>query len=670
MTTQNSKNARKAPTTIAQRLALLAIIPLIALVIFAGLGVYANAQQFRSASATEQLVNLSDMIADVIHRLQAERGTSGVYVSSNGTRFGDRLPEARAMSSYYRDELQSAINQSSIERWPDVQRTLSSATALLAGLDELRADIDAQRINNAQNGQRFTEIIDALIATLSTVGSYNDDALVTRRTAAFETLVRTKEAAGLERALSAQLFSSNFSTGDQMSELNRLIQRQIAFLELFRVSAGSDELELLQALEQSDATTEVERLRNLLFDLQVMGGFDTPPESWFDVSTARIDRLYDIERRVADNITEISRGGVSSARMSLLLTGVGALLAILLTIAISIWVARSINRPLTAAIEVAEFAATHDDFTRAVPENGAAEVMRTAQAFNMLMNTFRHILDETGQSSERIGAAARELTTSSAEVQHSTEIQADAASSVAAGVEQASVSISETASNATHANDLVEQANHDTDDALNLMSEMVKSVREIASRIENASRDIQELEAGSNQIGGIISVIRDIADQTNLLALNAAIEAARAGEQGRGFAVVADEVRKLAEKTGHSTNEISDLIEDIQQRVGGTVTAMSQTRERTGESLELVSRTEEALHRIGDGSRRVSENVKSISNAISEQDSAIQQVAVNVERIAEMTEENSGAARGNAETAQQLEALADALENLVARFKR
>ena len=333
------------------------------------------------------------------------------------------------------------------------------------------------------------------------------------------------------------------------------------------------------------------------------------------------------------------------------------------------WVARGVRRPLESVVAAAEFAAQNDDFSREVPVGGTRETARAGQALNDLLRKFRAIIADAKQSSERIADASRALATASDQVTRSSAAQAESSSSVAAAVEQASVSVGETAANARNANEIVNKARAGVESALAEMAATVGRVNGIAELIRTSGESVGLLEQSSNKIGGIVQVIKEIADQTNLLALNAAIEAARAGEQGRGFAVVADEVRGLAERTAKATQEIATLIDDIQSQIGVTVKGMQQANEQTADSLSLVHSTEAALQGIGRDSGAVSSNVQSIADAIREQDAAIQQVAGNIERIAQMTEENSAAAAASSETASRLDDLAGQLRGSVTRYR-
>ena len=314
-------------------------------------------------------------------------------------------------------------------------------------------------------------------------------------------------------------------------------------------------------------------------------------------------------------------------------------------------------------------AAASDAFTPAAPETGTLETLRVGQALNHLLQKFRGIIADAKTSGDAITDASRALATASEQVTRSSATQSDASSAVATAVEEASVSVSETAANAQSTNEIVGKARAGIERALTVMSDTVTNVNGIASLIRESGTSVGLLDQSSKQIGGIVQVIKEIADQTNLLALNAAIEAARAGEQGRGFAVVADEVRKLAERTSQATQEIAGLIGEIQTQIGDTVIGMQQANEQTAKSLTLVGATETALRGIDQNSGEMAMNVQGIVDALRQQDMAIQQVASNIERIARMTEDNSAAAASSSDTAVQLDVMANRLRDSVARFR-
>ncbi len=199
----------------------------------------------------------------------------------------------------------------------------------------------------------------------------------------------------------------------------------------------------------------------------------------------------------------------------------------------------------------------------------------------------------------------------------------------------------------------------------NAASEM----RKISDAVQSSSQIVEDLGRQSDHITSIVNTIKEIADQTNLLALNAAIEAARAGEQGRGFAVVADEVRKLAERTSLSTKEISEMVAKIQNGTRSAVSSMQAGVHQVSSGVELANQAGNSINQIRDGSLRVSAVVNGISDSISEQSVASTDIAQQLEAIAQMSEESAIAVRQTAESARHLQTLSTDLRQMVAQFK-
>ena len=606
---------------------------------------------------------------DLIHPMQVERGMTVGSIQSYDQKFADALPSIRTNIDKQLAAYKRSIEGVDTSSMPRLKKAVEEAQRKLDGLTGTREQVDQYDISAEESSAFFTGAIGHLMDVMSSAAGYNKDPAIANKLLTYHDFSNAKENAGQERALSTQVFIANRVEPTKYRTILAKIHKQEAYFDSFTDSATEPEKAALKAVLDSDAAQDVQRMRNIMAERSAQGLFDVDQMGWFKRSTDRIDGLYEVEQLITKNINNDVNHQLSTSRVLLLTQLILVVLAITIAVAVSVWVARSVNRSLKAVVDAAEYAVAHDDFTRGAPEEGTQETARVGQAINHLMEKFRSIISDATRSSENIADASNALSASSKQVNQSSAAQADAASTVAAAVEEVSVSVSETAANARSAGEIVEKSRAGTEGALAVMTETVQNVNGIAALIRESDTNVGRLDESSKRIGGITQVIREVADQTNLLALNAAIEAARAGEQGRGFAVVADEVRKLAERTSKATAEIAAIIGDIQSHIGKTVTGMRQANTQVGKSLELVGRTETALHRIGDDSREVASNVQNIVDAIREQDAAIQQVAVNIEKIAQMSEENSIAAASSSNTAIQLDELSGALKKSAARFK-
>lgn len=656
-------------STIAQRLTLLTAVPVIALVLSSGILILDSFGRYQSAVQARSIMEVSEVAGNMMHLMQVERAMTVGSIQSHDQKFADALPGIRANTDKQLAAYKRSIEGSDTGSMPDLKKAVEEVQHKFDGLAKTREQVDQYDISAEDTSAYYAGAIEALLEVMGISAEYNSDPGIARKLLSHHNFANAKENAAQERALSLPVFVANRVEPAKFHTILATIYKQESYFDSFTDSANGQEKAALRAVLEGEAAQDVQRMRNIMTERFAQGLFDVNQMEWFKRSTDKIDGLYEVEQLITKNINIDVNRQLSTSRTLLLTQLILAVLAITIAVAVSVWVAHSVSRPLKAVVDAAEYAVAHDDFTRGIPEEGTQETARVGQAINHLMKKFRSIISEATRSSQGIADASGMLATASAQVNASSAAQADAAASVAAAIEEISVSISETAKNAQTAAEIVDKSHAGTIEVLAVMAETVKNVNGIAELIRESDANVGRLDERSKKIGGIIQVIKEVADQTNLLALNAAIEAARAGEQGRGFAVVADEVRKLAERTSKATEEIAALIGDIQSHIGGTVTGMQRANSQATESLELVGRTETALHRIGDNSREVASNVQSISDAIREQDAAIHQVVVNVEKIAQMTEENSAATASSSDTAVQLDKLSGALKESVARFR-
>jgi methyl-accepting chemotaxis protein len=351
-----------------------------------------------------------------------------------------------------------------------------------------------------------------------------------------------------------------------------------------------------------------------------------------------------------------------------MLISILAIVGVVIGLVVAMLIVRSITGGVTRMVAMIGEVAANNLTVEDMEITSEDEIGKAGLALNKMKNNLRELIQSIAGTAEHVASASEELSSSATQQSQSAETQNNQTTQVATAMQEMSSTVLQVSENSNKAAEASRQAAETAREGGSIVEETLTKMRVIADSVGGTAKKMEELGRSSDQIGRIAGVIDDIADQTNLLALNAAIEAARAGEQGRGFAVVADEVRKLAERTTTATKEIAQMIKNIQDETKTAVIAMEAGTKQVEDGVQSTSRAGDSLKQIIHMSEEVGEMITHIATAATEQSSASEEINNNMEMIAKLVKESADGAQQSAKACQDLSGLALDLQNMVGKF--
>ena len=413
----------------------------------------------------------------------------------------------------------------------------------------------------------------------------------------------------------------------------------------------------------------VHKMRVLLNDeLLDAANITVSSDTVYSAATVAIGGSYALYDALVPELNKLFTERIESGHSTMNLT-IAVVAAVLLLVA---WMFAGFYFSVSESIALISNAAgklADGDLTAHLELTTRDEMVQIADSFNSMAGSFSQVISEISGSTQQIGSSSEALSTVTAQSRQSLTEQKMKTEEVATAMNEMSSTVGEVSKSISESAKAAEEANSATDDGQRLVDDAARAVQKLAEKIEGASEVIGKLEVDSENINTVLEVIKGVAEQTNLLALNAAIEAARAGEHGRGFAVVADEVRTLAGRTQESTEEINQVIEKLQSGSRKAVEVMNQSTEEAQDVIERTTKAGDSLNEIAQAVGRINDMSAHIASAAEEQSATTEEINRNIWSISDMADKTSSGAEKTASASEDLAQLGTQLQRLVTQFK-
>jgi len=656
--------------TIKTKLNLITAIVITFAIVIIALTLNIAVKQKAVIEQAEELSMLSQKLSLLIHETQKERGASAGFLGSKGTKFVAILPKQRVLTDKRKSELDSYIKRLELATYSqDLRKSITAFTSDMNKLSDIRSRVSVQDISVEEQVAYYTNINRKILTIVSLTAELANTPELVKALDAYTNFLKSKERAGVERAVLSATFSTDKFGKGMFAKLITLVAEQNAYMDAYLSMANDESIEFYKKTMNSPIVDKVNSIRNIAIKKANEGGFGVDSVVWFKTITQKINLLKKVDDELAKQNMQLLKAVALASKTTTYITLFSYIAFTIIIFIIVFVISKGINKSVTSSLSKIECVSVNLDLSCGVVVEGTDEISKISQALHIMIQAFKtsvynsqDVAIATTKESEKLNMVVATLATNSAKEEEK--------------VSEVNILISEISQKL----DLIEESaitvTEDLDKTSNFLDSFIEKLNSVVHSIETGNEQqlelvqkVSELTEQAKNIKDVLAIISDIADQTNLLALNAAIEAARAGEHGRGFAVVADEVRKLAERTQKSLSEISANVNLVTQNVGDiseeTHLTSSNMKEISDSAQELIGTSSETKENIAITSKK-STDVMHQSTYIATKTKALIDI---MDEIIKISSENSNLRTNVEDSAEVLSQDSQKLNAELSKFK-
>ena len=617
--------------SIRSKLFTLTFLPFIGFICFAS---YNLIQTYQEKVMLEKMLVLTESAAAsslLVHELQKERGASAGYLSSKGKKFQQAIKKHRQTTDQKNQDLQNFIKSAPLT--PQLISLFSKVNQQLNKLKGIRQQVDSLSISVNEEVAFYSQLNALLLSIIDNTANENKNSELAIEAVAIGSFLQHKERAGIERAVLSNVFTKNNFTPALLEKFIRLLAEQEAYLAKFQAHATTEQLSIYKATFTKDALKAVQDYRNIALDNMFKGGFNTNATTWFNAITKKINQLKAVEVSLLTQLHSKNLTLITQTENTLITLAIVILLPLIVILLLSFYIAIQLHKGINEITSKLISITTANDLTLRIKVNNHDELGEISKTINQLVEHLQGLVGKIQTTSTALKTNLTENIKNNEIIEGNISSGSNQVTQVVTATTEMSSTVSDIARNAMQASTETEKAKIQSQHGNQEVEETIENINNLSMELSNASAVIEQLNGSVLNIGIFLKVINEISEKTNLLALNAAIEAARAGEYGRGFAVVADEVRALAMQTKESTNEIEEMIKELQNSSQCAQSAMSNGIAMVAKSVHDAQKTGKNISLITNNIQEINQMNEQIATAAEEQSCVTEEINRNMLHI-------------------------------------